>query len=273
MLESVVAQAPLFLLVAVRCFAAVMSLPLLSSRSLPRAAKVALAGFLAFFVFSRVSLSSGQFAAYAPYISLSGNFDLMYVLLLAGEALIGIILGFMVKLVFAAFSTAGQFFAFQMGLSASEVYDSLSQVENPIMGQFFNFMAILVFLESGWMSRFLLDGVLQSFDALNVFSVLSHTEELARFMMISLSSLFADAFIIALPVMASLFLINVTVGILSKAAPQMNLLSEGFPILMLTAYFLITHLVPLFIDFFGACIQDGFAAIEHLFILMSGVAS
>ena len=52
---------------------------------------------------------------------------------------------FFVSMIFAAFSTAGQFFAFQMGFSAASAFDSLSQVENPLMGQYFNFIGILVF--------------------------------------------------------------------------------------------------------------------------------
>ena len=92
----------------------------------------------------------------------------------------------------------------------------------------------------------------------------------AEFMMKSLTLLFKDALIIALPVMASLFLINVTVGILSKAAPQMNLLSEGFPVLMLTAYFLIFVLVPQFIEFFEGCFKGGLFEIEKLLIGLKG---
>ena len=240
-------------------------MPLFSSRTVPRQAKLAFSLFLAAFIFPDVSLTIEPFAAYAPFISGDGAFTLEYVFVLAGEALIGVLLGFFVQMIFAAFSTAGQFFAFQMGLSASEVYDSLSQVENPIMGQMFNFMAMLVFLQSGWMSRFLLDGVSQSFTSLNVFSILDNSSAMASFMCKSLSSLFKNAFTIALPVMASLFLINVTVGILSKAAPQMNLLSEGFPILMLTAYFLITKLVPDFNAFFVSCIKNGYVELLRFF--------
>ena len=184
--------------------------------------------------------------------------------------MIGIILGFFVQIIFASFSTAGQFFAFQMGLSASEVYDSLSQVENPLMGQFFNFMAMLVFLQNNWLQMLLLKGMSESFKVISAISIVDNSRFLAEFMMKSLTLLFKDALIIALPVMASLFLINVTVGILSKAAPQMNLLSEGFTVLMLTAYFLIFVLVPQFIEFFEGCFKGGIFEIEKLFIGLKG---
>ncbi len=269
MLNQIVYNAPVFLLVAARCFATILTLPLFSSRTVPREAKVALAGYMAFFIFSQVSINSGTYADYNSYISPTGNFSLDYIFLLLGEAMIGVILGFFVQIIFASFSTAGQFFAFQMGLSASEVYDALSQVENPLMGQFFNFMAMLVFLQNQWLHSLLLNGMAESFKVINAFSIVNNTDMLAQFMMKSLSLLFKDALIIALPIMASLFLINVTVGILSKAAPQMNLLSEGFPILMLTAYFLIFILIPHFNEFFESCFKDG---LKELSVLLKALS-
>ncbi|MBP3365977.1 MAG: flagellar biosynthetic protein FliR [Treponema sp.] len=270
MLEAAVSNAPVFLLAACRCLALILTLPLFSSRTVPRMAKIALAGYMAYFIFPHISLSSGAYSGYSAYISPSGNFTLDYVFLLAGEAMIGIITGLIIQVIFAAFSTAGQFFAFQMGLSASEVYDSLSQVENPLMGQFFNFMAMLIFLQNRWLQQLFLYGLTESFRAVNAFSIVSSTGFMAEFMMSSLTLLFKDALIIALPIMSSLFLINVSVGILSKAAPQMNLLSEGFPILMLTAFFLISVLVPQFWRFFERCFADGFGLIEKMIMRLGG---
>ncbi|MBQ0039628.1 MAG: flagellar biosynthetic protein FliR, partial [Treponema sp.] len=231
MLERIVANAPVFLLVVFRCFTTMMSLPLLSSRTVPRMAKIALSLYMAYFIFPVVSHMSGIYGDYRSYVLPDGSFNLAYVFLLLGEGMIGIILGFYIQIIFAAFSTAGQFFAFQMGLSASEVYDSLSQVENPLMGQFLNFLAMIVFLQNHWFQRLFCDGLVSSFHAINAFSIVNNTDFFAKFMMTSLSMLFKDALIIALPIMGSLFLVNVTMGIFTKAAPQMNLLSEGFPIL------------------------------------------
>ena len=140
MLDQVLSQAPVFLLVAVRCFSLLMTLPLFSMRNIPSAAKVALALFMAFNVLGQV-----DFAAYKNLLAPEQTFTLEFVMLLVGEALIGVITGFYISIIFAAFSTAGQFFAFQMGFSASEVYDALSQVENPLMGQYLNLIAMLIF--------------------------------------------------------------------------------------------------------------------------------
>ncbi len=266
MLEKIVGSAPLFLLVTARCFALIMTLPLFSSRTVSRMPKVALAFYLAFFEFSKLTQSEGLFAPYMAYVSLDGNFSLEYILLLVGEALIGAIIGFYINVIFAAFSTAGQFFAFQMGFAASSVYDSMSEVENPLMGEFLNFLAMLVFLQTGLFQNLFINGLGASFRSLNVFSVLENSGHLASFMMKSLTTLFHDAMIISLPLVATLFLVNVTMGILSKAAPQMNLLAEGFPILMLTSFLILYFLLPQLIEFFAASFKHGFQALQSLFM-------
>ena len=59
-------------------------------------------------------------------------------------------------------------------------------------------------------------------------------------------------------------------GILSKAAPQMNLLSEGFPIMMLFAFFILTVSMPALCDFFTRSFYSGFVQIENIFKSMGG---
>lgn len=265
MLNSIVIQAPVYLLVFVRCFALIMTLPMFSMRAASRVAKIAIAGYMAFFIFGSIDAS-----VYAPYIGDEGSSSMLYVLLLVGEALIGIIMGFFISIIFAAFSAAGQFLAFQMGLSAASSYDALSQVENPLMGQFFNLVAMLIFMQTHWFQKLFLGGLVTSFFSLNALSIATANEKLARFMISGLSSLFSDALIIALPVMGTLFLITVCTGLLTKAAPQMNLLSEGFPIMILVAFTIIAFAMPSIIDFFVRSFNNGFSDLEKLFASISG---
>ena len=265
MLDSILQKAPVYLLVFVRCFALIMTLPMFSMRAASRAAKVAIAGYMAFFIFGNLDTS-----VYAPYIGEEGSSSMIYFLLLVGEGLIGILMGFYISIIFAAFSAAGQFLAFQMGLSAASSYDALSQVENPLMGQFFNLVAMLVFMQTHWFQKLFLGGLVTSFSSLNALSIATANEKIARFMMSGLTSLFADALVIALPVMGTLFLITVCTGLLTKAAPQMNLLSEGFPIMILVAFTIIAFAMPSIIDFFVRSFNKGFSDLENLFTSISG---
>lgn len=265
MLDSILLKAPVYLIVFVRCFALIMTLPMFFMRSASRVAKVAIAGYMAFFIYGGIDTS-----LYAPYIGDDGAFSMIYVLLLAGEALVGIIMGFFISIIFAAFSAAGQFLAFQMGLSAASSYDALSQVENPLMGQFFNLVAMLVFMQTHWFQKLFLGGLVTSFSSMSALSIATANDKLALFMISGLTSLFSDALVIALPVMGTLFLITVCTGLLTKAAPQMNLLSEGFPIMILVAFSIIAIAMPSIIDFFVRSFNKGFADLEKLFTLISG---
>ena len=265
MLDEILSQAPVFLLIFARIFAMLLVLPMFSMRSASRVAKVALAGYMAFFIFGTCDLSY-----YLPYIAQDGSFSMEYFLILIGEVLIGIILGFFITMIFSAFSTAGQFLAFQMGFSAASSYDSLSQVENPLMGQFFNLIAMLVFMQTHWFQKLFLQGLVTSFSSLNAISIVQSTESIVKFVMSGLSSLFVDALVISLPVMGSLFLISICTGLLTKAAPQMNLLSEGFPVMIMLAFVIIAFILPDMIDFFVRSFEKGFADLFDFFKNVSG---
>lgn len=265
MLYEILSQAPVFLLIFARIFAMLLVLPMFSMRSASRVAKVALAGYMAFFIFGTCDLSY-----YLPYIAQDGSFSMEYFLILIGEVLIGIILGFFITMIFSAFSTAGQFLAFQMGFSAASSYDSLSQVENPLMGQFFNLIAMLVFMQTHWFQKLFLQGLVTSFSSLNAISIVQSTESIVKFVISGLSSLFVDALVISLPVMGSLFLISICTGLLTKAAPQMNLLSEGFPVMIMLAFVIIAFILPDMIDFFVRSFEKGFADLFDFFKNVSG---
>ncbi len=255
MLDQIVSNAPTFLLVAARCMALIMTTPLLATNVVPRIAKIALAGCMSFLV-----MPLAYFEGYTV-----DPFSLYYVLILVGEALIGVITGFYISMIFAAFSSAGQFFTYQMGFGASEVYDSLSQVSNPVMGQYLNFIGFILFLQVGGFQQLFLGGILRSFQTLNAFTLVAEREAFITFLLSGLTKLFFDAMVIALPLVGTLFLISVCMGLLSKAAPQMNLLSEGFPITILVAFFMLTILLPYMADFFMNLFDSGFRNIEQLF--------
>ena len=266
MLEKVILQAPIFLLVAIRCVGLLMTLPLFSMRAVPMAAKVALAGYMSFFLMNTVDYSD-----YAAFISgPDGALSIHFLLIAVGEGLIGVIIGFYISIIFAAFSSAGQFMAFQMGFSAASTYDSLSQVENPLLGQFFNFVAMLVFMQNQWFQRLFLGGLSKSFTTMTTISLIQNQQHFMSFLLRGLTKLFTDALIIALPIMGTLLLISICTGLLSKAAPQMNLMSEGFPIMILVSFFLILTLMPYMADFFVRSFRHGFSEIERLFDIFGG---
>jgi flagellar biosynthetic protein FliR len=249
---------PAFLLIAARALVMIETAPLLSSDSIPQVAKIALAGFAAYAVFPQAAVSAAGIWRLEPY-------GLNFIFLLIGEGLIGLITGFFMTIIFAAFSTAGQFFSLQMGFGASETFDPLSQIENPLLGQYLNLVAMLVFLTLGGFRELFLGGFWRSVETINIVSLVEGREHVLGMMLSGLSRLFLDAMVISLPILGTLFLTSLATGLISKAAPQINILSEGFPISITTAFVLIYATLPFMVEAFGRVVNAGFAAIETLY--------
>jgi flagellar biosynthetic protein FliR len=256
------AAAPVFLLVAARALAMIETAPLLSSEAIPQAAKIALAGFAAYAVFLRAPTDGWSL----ELLSLS------FVFLIIGEAIIGIITGFFLTLIFSAFSTAGQFFSLQMGFGASETFDPLSQIENPLMGQYLNMVAMLVFLVNGGFQQLFLDGFLRSIQSINVVSLARGREAVIGMLLAGLTRLFLDAMIISMPILGTLFLTSLSTGLISKAAPQINILSEGFPISITVAFILILATLPFMVEAFSRVVESGFSALKIFYAQFAGSA-
>jgi flagellar biosynthetic protein FliR len=259
-LNEILGFAPAFLLIAVRALGMIETAPLLSSESIPQTVKLALAGFAAYAAFPSSLVRDWVLAPYG----------LSYIFLLIGEGIIGIIMGFFLTLVFSAFSTAGQFFSLQMGFGASETFDPLSQIENPLLGQYLNLVAMLVFISIEGFRELFLGGFWRSLEALNVMNLVSGREEILSMLLAGLSRLFMDAIIISMPILGTLFLTSLTTGLISKAAPQINILSEGFPISITTAFILIWAILPFMTEAFSRVIGAGFRSIQDLYIRIGG---
>jgi len=272
-LQNILTFGPVFLLIAVRAFAMIQTAPILSSEAVPQIAKISLAGLAAFAVIPTAEIFQ---AANSPngIVTLPGGtlsdlryetFSLRFLLLLIGEGIIGIIIGFYLTVIFAAFSTAGQFFSLQMGFGASETFDPVAQVENPLMGQYFNLVSMLIFVTIGGFHQLFLGGFWRSVQSINIISLIDGREHLVGMFASGLSRLFMDAFVISLPILGTLFLTSLTTGLISKAAPQVNILSEGFPISITVAFLLILSSLPFMIEAFTRVIDSGFNNIKTLY--------
>jgi flagellar biosynthesis protein FliR len=254
MFADLIANAQIFFLLAARVLAMVETAPLLSSDSVPQSAKVTLAGFAAFAVF--------------PWVKDAGypipDSGLQYVLLVAGEAAIGLIMGFFLTLVYSVFTMAGQLFSLQMGFGASETFDPLAQIEIPLIGQFLNLIAMMVLLSLGGFKMYFISGIAGSFKALRAVDLVLRKDSLFEYLLQSGSNLFLQSLIIAFPILGTLFVVSVVTGLLSKAAPQMNLLTEGFPLSISTAFLLLFASLPFMVEAFSRMIGGGFDSLSRI---------
>ncbi len=248
------AEFNLFLLIAARVLALVETAPLLSGEAIPQVAKIGLAGFAAAAVYPAVH------AAGYP-IPVDGA---AYALLLIGEAMIGVIMGFFLTTLFSAFGMAGQFYSLQIGFGASETYDPLAEVEIPIMGQFLNLIAMFVFVATEGFQKLFLIGVQGSFKAMRAIDLVERRKDLVQFLVKEVGALFMQSLVLSLPVLGTLFIISVALGLLSKAAPQMNLLTEGFPISLIVTFTIMFSALPLMMEAFSRLIGAGFEDLARL---------
>jgi flagellar biosynthetic protein FliR len=259
-IEAIVNNVQLFLLVLFRTVALVEVAPLFSSTTIPQTAKIGLAFFAAAAVFPSV-LAAG-------YPIPPGAVD--YFLLVVGEVLIGLVIGFLMLLIFSAFQIAGHFFSLQMGFGASEVFDPLAQVEVPLMGEFLNLIALLVFIAISGAGKFLFLGVMRSFESLRAVDLVLQRGALMEVLVRGLSGMFQSALTLSFPILGTLTLVSIVMGLLSKAAPQMDILTMGFPLSIGVSFLILFATLPFLMTAFGRIIDGGFQAVGELIVMLKG---
>ncbi|MCL2791625.1 MAG: flagellar biosynthetic protein FliR [Spirochaetaceae bacterium] len=247
-LENFAQNAQLYLLIFTRIFALLSIAPITSSPAIPSAARAALALFTGVAIFPMVYE--------AGYIIPESG--LMYGALVVGELAIGVLTGFFLQLVYAIFVMIGQFFSLQIGFAASVIFDPVEQEEIPIVGQFFNYFAMFIFLTINGFYKLFYVGVYRSFESLNAYTLLLQREHIYTMVLSAIGMLFQNALIISMPILGSLFLVSVSMGLLAKAAPQMNLLMMGFPLAIGIAFFIIFLSVPFLVAAFSTLIDESF---------------
>ena len=163
-------------------------------------------------------------------------------LLVARELGIGLLIGFVARLIFAAFELAGELIGLQMGLSFAGFFDPSAGHANA-MGRFLNNFAMLTFVAMNG-PLVLLVAVVQSFQ---VFPIATAGFDWSRFDLIALAAgLFVTGLSMALPFMMLLLFMNCVLGVISRVAPQLNVFAIGFPITIGCALGLLAVAFPIF---------------------------
>lgn len=159
------------------------------------------------------------------------------VLLILQQILIGVVIGFTVQLVFSAVVTGGQTIAMQMGLGFSLMVDPQNGAQTPVLSQFYLLMIILVYLALNG-HLVLIEVLVDSFRTLPIGGAglaASSFHDVVRWG----SNIFAGGLAMALPAIASLLVVNLAFGIMTRAAPQLNLFAIGFPVTMTLGFVVI----------------------------------
>jgi len=188
----------------------------------------------------------------APLVPVARPFELSFAnaLVVMQEVVIGVAMGFVLQMIFDSLIVAGQTIAMGMGLGLATMIDPQRGISVPVISQFFVILGTLIFLSLGGhlaTLRLLSD----SFSALPVGHSLSRN---GLFLLANWGGqLFAGALRIALPAATALLIANIAFGIMSRAAPTLNLFAVGLPAGLLIGFLLlllnIGHLSTLLTEF------------------------
>ena len=219
-----------FLLAVVRTTAWLAVAPPFNTRMVPATAKVGLAVALAVPIAPRLAPTAPP-PEVAPLVAA--------VLLQVG---VGLALGFVVQLLFAAVQAAGELVDLFAGFTIAATYDPFTNANQAVFGRLYQLLATaLLFASNGHL--LLVEGLLDSFEA--VPTGMPDLGAASTELLDSLALFFLSAIEIAVPLLGALFLTEVALGLLSKAAPQMNVFVLGFPIKIMLTLLLAGLALPL----------------------------
>jgi flagellar biosynthetic protein FliR len=176
-------------------------------------------------------------------------------LLVAGEVMVGLALGFAVQIGFSAAVLAGETIGNAMGLGFASMMDPASGQQNPMLGQFLAIMATFLFLAIGGHLA-LAATIVESYRALPPGDAWLSAESIHGLVLFG-GVLFAAGLSIALPVGFAILLVQVVMGMLARSAPQLNLFSVGLPAALLAGIVLLAIAAPVMGEAIVGVLQQG----------------
>ena len=237
-----------FILVLVRVSGIIATAPVFGSSNIPPQIKVVLSLMLALILYP-----------FIPLITVYPDRPDHYIILIASEMLIGLVLGIIARFLFGAVEFAGTVIGFQMGLGMAMVFDPQSQEQISLVGRFENATATLIFLA--------MDGHLIVLQALvRSYSVLPPGgASISRPLVEKLTELSASVFVIGLqigaPLIVALFLANAVVGLLARSVPQIQVFVVGFPLTLMLGFLFLFFGMP----FFAQAVHQMFEKLDTQF--------
>lgn len=255
---ELVPKISVLLLIFVRVSAFFVTIPLFSYRTVPAQLKIVLAFVLSWMMYYTFSIEA---------FTINGD----YLLLVLKEAIVGLSLGLVVYIVFSAVQIAGGFIDFQMGFAMANIVDPQTGAQSPLMGQFFNFLLLLVFLTING-HHLVLDGIFYSYQFMPIdqfFPKFGDAESIEYIMKLFVA-VFAIAFQMSAPIIATLFLVTLALGITGKTVPQLNIFVVGFPIKIAVGFILLITMMGVMVEVMEKVIEMGIIGMRNLMIVLGG---
>jgi len=232
------AQIQFFLLIFLRVTSMMMIIPVFESRNIPVIFKIGLS-----FAVSLILFPVLEFDSFPVFTGL-----LPFALGVAGEIMIGVIIGLSVKLLFSGIQLAGQIAGIQMGFGMSRVLDPGMGTQVSSIGQILNLVALLIFLSIN-AHHFFLRAIADSFTIVPPLNF-HFGNSLFQYLMILAGNMFVIAIKAGAPVMAALLLTSVAFGLVARTVPQMHIMIVAMPLKIAVGLFFLGITLPYLTSYF-----------------------
>ncbi|MFS0688084.1 flagellar biosynthetic protein FliR [Sporosarcina sp. 179-K 8C2 HS] len=257
-MEELIPSLAAYLLILTRVTAFIVTVPLFSYRAIPTTQRIIFAALLAWMMVYTID---------APDLEIDGT----YILLVIKEATTGLFIGIIAYIVMSAIQIAGGFIDFQMGFAIANVIDPQTGAQSPLLGQFFNALAILLLLTLNG-HHMLLDGIFYSyrFIPIDMLWPAFGEERLIEFVIRTFATTFAIAFQMSVPIVATLFLVDLALGITARTVPQLNIFVVGFPIKIGVSFLVLVTMFTVMIAMMRKLFEVMMSAMRDLMIILGG---
>lgn len=235
----------------IRISAFYFAVPIIGARTVPARIRIILAVFTTLLI---VPLLPN--APIVSFMSLQGMVMVMK------EVLIGLALGFALQIVLHVFILVGQLVALKLGLGFAAQNDPSSGVSVTVLSQFYLLLSTLLFLAING-HLIMIQMIIDSFASFPVGGT-GLTQGHYMHIVNMFSWMFATGLLVSLPVLTSMMIVNMSFGVMSRSAPQMNVFSVGMPFMILFGFLLMWYSLSNFLPIFNQIIEEGISTVSVL---------
>ncbi len=240
-----------FLWPLTRILGLIATAPLFGNVSIPARVKVGLGIMLALII--------------APGLNALPAIDPMSwkgLLILIQQFVIGAAMGLTIRIVMAAMEMAGEIIGMTMGLGFATFFDPQSKGRSPAISQFLALLALMIYLAAN-LHLAVLSVLADSFSSMPI-SALPITNQPFQLFIAWGGRIFSAGVQLSLPIVAALLITNVALGILTRAAPQLNLFGIGFPVTICVGFVMIGLALPYMTTPLDRLFQEGFEVMRQM---------
>jgi flagellar biosynthetic protein FliR len=225
-----------FALILLRVLAFVFAMPIVGTAAVPTPVKILFSVVLAVLLFPVLKFQNADLIKIGDQV----------ILLSMREIFLGLFLGFLMRLFFFTISIAGEIIGVSSGASSAQLFNPAMGTQTNVLEQFYLVMATLFFFGLNGHHIFL-QGLAKSFELIPVAGVAVQSKGFAS-LTVSFQSILLMGIKLAAPVMISILLTNLAMGVLGRAVPQMNVFMTSMQVTFLMTLFVLIVTVPFFVD-------------------------